>query len=231
MAADSLGPAFFGGYSQKTQDPGIFLQPGYLNRVMLGCRSGIGAGYCALALALVFGCGGAVTHSNGEDEPGAGTSNPTQAGRGGSAAGGSTSVAGMPGRAGAGGKSVDEPEPVQTACPVDELPPPSIARDPYRAGSGDCPPGSGCYPFVEHPAGRGCDARIYGTVCVVAGVGTLGDLCGAAVGDWCAPGFVCVVGQPAGRRGAALCKPGGANQWAGGLICGDLDVSGFGVCG
>lgn len=199
---------------------------------MFGCRSGIGAGCCALALALGVGCGGAVTHSDGAgDEPGAGTSNHTQAGRGGSAAGGSASVAGMPARAGAGGRPIDEPDPVETACPVEELPPPSIQCDPYRPGSGDCASGSGCYPFVEHPEGKGCDAQIYGTICLVAGVGVQGDRCGDDTGDWCAPGFVCVVGQRAGKRCAALCKPGVDNQCAGGLICGDLDVSGFGVCG
>jgi hypothetical protein len=168
---------------------------------------------------------------DGGDEPGAGASNPTQAGRGGSAAGGSSSVAGTSARAGSGGKPVDEPDPIDTACPVEELPPPSLECDPYRVGSGDCAAGSGCYPFVDHPEGKGCDAQIYGTRCVVAGVGIQGDRCGDDTGDWCAPGFVCVVGQRAGKRCAALCKPGVDSQCAGGLICGDLDVSGFGVCG
>jgi hypothetical protein len=56
-------------------------------------------------------------------------------------------------------------------------------------------------------------------------------LCGDAQGDWCAPGFVCVVGQRAGKRCAALCKLGAPNSCTGGLVCGELDVAGFGVCG
>lgn len=197
---------------------------------MFGCRTGFGVGCCALAFGFIFGCGGAVTHSDGDgEEPGAGASGPIKPGRGGTAAGGSSSVAGNPGRAGAGGRPVGEPDPVDTACPIEELPPPSIECDPYR--SDDCGAGAGCYPFVEHPEGKGCDAQIYGTVCLVAGIGTQGDLCGDDINDWCAPGFVCVVGQRAGKRCAALCEPGVVNQCAGGLICGDLDVSGFGVCG
>jgi hypothetical protein len=197
---------------------------------MFGSRSGFGVGCCALALGLFVGCGGAVTHSgNDGEDPGAGASGPNKPGTGGSSAGGSSSVAGKPGRAGAGGQPLNEPDPVHTACPVEELPPPSIECDPFS--SDDCGPGAGCYPFVEHPEGKGCDAQIYGTICLVAGAGTQGDLCGDDIGDWCAPGFVCVVGQRAGKRCAALCEPGAENQCSGGLICGDLDVSGFGVCG
>jgi hypothetical protein len=114
---------------------------------------------------------------------------------------------------------------------MEELPPPTIQCDPYNPGSGECPAGAGCYPFVEHPEGKGCDAQVYGTVCGVAGVGTQGDRCGDDIGDYCAPGFVCVVGQRAGKRCAALCEPGSDDQCKGGLICGDLDVAGFGVCG
>ena len=83
----------------------------------------------------------------------------------------------------------------------------------------------GCYPFVEHPEGLGCDAQVYGTICLPGGVGTQGAICGDDTGDICAPGFVCVVGQRAGKRCAALCDPGGEDTCTGGLICGDLDVA------
>jgi hypothetical protein len=84
---------------------------------------------------------------------------------------------------------------------------------------------------VEHPEGRGCDAQLYGTICMPAGVGTQGMICGDDTGDICAPGYVCVVGQLAGKRCAALCDPSAVNSCVGGLICGNLDVAGFGVCG
>ena len=56
--------------------------------------------------------------------------------------------------------------------------------------------------FVDHPQGSGCDQQRYGTVCLAAGQGKQGDLCGDGAGD-CAEGFVCVVGQRAGKRCAA----------------------------
>lgn len=177
-------------------------------------------------LALVVGCGGAVTHS--DDEPSGGGSPIKKPGQGGAASGGSS--AGTPGRAGSGGTpGIDDPPPVKTACPPESLPPPSLECDAYSTSA--CDPGSGCYPFVEHPEGRGCDAQLYGTICLPAGAGTQGMICGDDTGDICAPGYVCVVGQRAGKRCAALCDPSAENSCAGGLICGDLDVAGFGVCG
>jgi hypothetical protein len=122
-----------------------------------------------------------------------------------------------------------ERDPVDSGCAMADLPPPQMECDPFAPGS--CPGGSGCYPFVEHPEGGGCEQQAYGTVCLSVGHGRQGDLCGDDVGDFCAEGFVCVVGQRAGKRCAALCKLGGVNQCTNGLICGDLDVPGFGVCG
>jgi hypothetical protein len=123
----------------------------------------------------------------------------------------------------------DVPDPVDSGCEMTELPPPRLDCDPFATGS--CGPGAGCFPFVEHPEGSGCDQQVYGTICLPAGQGRQGALCGDDVGDFCADGFVCVVGQRAGKRCAALCKLGEANQCSGGLICGELDVAGFGVCG
>ena len=194
---------------------------------MLGCRTAIGVGCCALALFWGVGCGGATTHS--DDEPGSGGTSSKPSNRGGYATGGSSSTAGTRNTAGSAGKPVNDPPPVNTACPPEELPPPSLECDAQVSGS--CGPGLGCYPFVEHPEGRGCDAQIYGTICLPGGVGTQGVVCGDETGDICAPGFVCVVGQRAGKRCAALCDPAGEDTCTGGLICGDLDVAGFGVCG
>jgi hypothetical protein len=199
---------------------------------MFGCRTAIGVGCYALACALAVGCGGAVEHGDGSAAGGLG--------EGGKASGraGATSVSGNPGRAGSGGHAGTEslpdgglvdPDPVETGCAMKDLPPPELECDPFSAGS--CGAGAGCYPFVDHPQGSGCDQQRYGTVCLQAGTGTQGELCGQSDSDWCAPGFVCVVGQRAGKRCAALCELGAPNKCSGGLICGDLDVAGFGVCG
>ncbi|HKY40455.1 MAG TPA: hypothetical protein VJN18_31190 [Polyangiaceae bacterium] len=195
---------------------------------MIGCRTAIRAGCCALVLAWVVGCGGATTHS--DDEPDSGGTSAKPPNGGGYANGGSSGTAGTRSTAGAAGKPIKDPLPVNTACPPEELPPPSLECDAYSSSS-TCGAGLGCYPFVEHPDGRGCDAQVYGTICLPGGVGTQGVVCGDDTGDICAPGFVCVVGQLAGKRCAALCDPVGENTCTGGLICGDLDVAGFGVCG
>jgi hypothetical protein len=204
---------------------------------MFGSRTAFGVGCCTLVLAAAFGCGGTVVHNGGgEDTAGAGSGG-APIDRAGSSGGGSRAgsagkpsvggTAGTTAQAGSGGSR--EPDPVDSGCPMVELPPPDLQCDPFTPGS--CGAGSGCYPFVEHPEGSGCDQQHYGTACAPAGLGTQGALCGGDTGDWCAPGFVCVVGQRAGKRCAQLCEPGGSNQCVGGLLCGDLDVAGFGVCG
>jgi hypothetical protein len=194
-------------------------------------------GCWTLTLVVAAGCGGSVAHGSGDgDEAGssfggsssgqAGTSSGgTRAGSGGSRnLGGS---AGTPSAAGTGGTR--EPDPVDTGCPPEDLPPPELACDPFTPDS--CGIGLGCYPFVDHPLGSGCDQQRYGTVCGPVGVGHQGESCGDDTGDWCDSGYVCVVGQRAGKRCAKLCQLGVANQCSGGLLCGDLDVAGFGVCG
>lgn len=189
-------------------------------------------GCCALAFALVFGCGGATVHGDGDGAAGSvsegGSSGSHKAGA--ATGGSSTPRAGSPS---SGGSSMDagpiQRDPVDSGCTTEDLPPPQTECDPFAPGT--CPAGTGCYPFVDHPEGGGCEQQAYGTVCLPAGQGRQGDLCGDDVGDYCASGFVCVVGQRAGKRCAALCKLGGVNQCSGGLICGDLDVPGFGVCG
>lgn len=203
---------------------------------MFGCRTAFGVGCCAL-FAVLVGCGGSVVHGGPPEEGSAGVAQggATQGTPGGTHAG-SRNMGGKPSVAGSGGALVagsggvaGEPEPVETGCPPQELPPPDLQCDPFAPGS--CGAGAGCYPFVEHPEGNGCDQQHYGTVCLPIGVGRQGDVCGDDSGDFCAEGFVCVVGQRAGKRCAQLCRLGEPKQCSGGLLCGDLDVAGFGVCG
>jgi hypothetical protein len=206
-------------------------QPSYLSDVMFGCRTAIGLGCYALAIGVAFGCGGSVEHNDG-------SAGPPGPGGSGSSKAGSRAVAGSACRAGSGGNAGTqtlpdggsvEPEPIDTGCTAAQLPPPFLECDPFDVTS--CGAGAGCYPFVDHPEGSGCDQQRYGTICLLAGQGTQGDMCGQEVGQGCGPGFVCVVGQRAGKRCAALCELGAPNTCKGGLICGDLDVAGFGVCG
>lgn len=204
----------------------------YPHAVMIGCRTAIGMGSMALVLALASGCGGAVAHNDGDPTAGQSVGG-TRSSSAGASFGGSSGTlgrAGSNGNAGsvsAGGGLMD-PDPVDSGCPMQDLPPPEVECDPFTKGV--CGPGAGCYPFVDHPQGSGCDQQRYGTLCLTAGQGKQGDLCGDG-GDSCAEGFVCVVGQRAGKRCAALCKLGSTDQCTGGFICGDLDVAGFGVCG
>jgi len=194
---------------------------------MVGFRLAFGAASVALVL-LAAGCAGSVERGGAPNEGGS-------ASGGGSGSTGPSSGGKGPGRAGAGsggsaqaGTAIVDPDPVDTGCPeVDPLPP-DLQCDPFTANS--CGPGLGCYPFVEHPAGTGCEQQRYGTVCAPAGTGLQGDACGQDAGT-CAPGFVCVVGQGAGKRCTALCQLGKPNSCSGGLLCGDLDVAGFGACG
>jgi hypothetical protein len=197
---------------------------------MLGFRTAFGVALAALVLSAAFGCGGSVAHGGPGGEAGSAEGG-RATGRAGSATGGSLGRAGGGASNGAtaqGGGELTDPDPVETGCPEEDLPPPDLECDPWTPGV--CGPGAGCYPFVDHPEGNGCDQQRYGTLCLPAGQGVQGHSCGDDAGD-CAEGFVCVVGQRAGKRCAALCQLGRANQCSGGLLCGDLDVAGFGVCG
>ena len=198
---------------------------------MFGSKATIGVGCCALALGLALGCGGATEHGNDSGTSGSVSEGGSVPGHGGSSTGGA--IIGRAGMPSSGGSMMDGGpimrDPVDSGCPTQDLPPPQLACDPFTPGS--CGPGAGCYPFVDHPQGSGCDEQKYGTECLPPGQGKQGDLCGEGAGDYCAPGFVCVVGQRAGKRCASLCQLGSVDQCSGGLVCGDLDVPGFGVCG
>jgi hypothetical protein len=114
-------------------------------------------------------------------------------------------------------------------CPDEDPPPPLVECDPFGDGS-DCDLGLACYPYVDHPFGEGCGIQQYGALCQVPGTGQQGARCGDGVTS-CAAGFVCVVGTTTGARCGELCPLDGTDDCPLGLICGELDVEGFGVCG
>jgi hypothetical protein len=94
----------------------------------------------------------------------------------------------------------------------------------------DCPLGFSCYPYVEHPFGDGCEVETYGARCREAGKGGQGAPCGFGT-DGCAPLHLCVVGLQSGRRCAKICTFSGDAECDDGLLCGETDVEGYGVCG
>ncbi len=91
-----------------------------------------------------------------------------------------------------------------------------------------CPSGQGCYPFVDHPL-EGCGVQSFGAQCKRTGAGHQGDTCDDGDSD-CASGFVCVVGSQPGKHCVQLCHMDVAGSCPRGMICGELDVEGYGVC-
>ena len=182
----------------------------------------------AATLCSVFAllhCGGTVevTHEGGGG---------ANAGAGGRAHGGGAGHAGQAsaGAPSAGTQSLDAGFDVygDPGCPDVGAPTQVNECNAFSDVSG-CPPGLGCYPFVDHPFGDGCGAQTFGTECRPSGTGKQGDSCGGN-SEGCASGFVCVVGAQPGKHCVQLCPVGGQNVCPSGLICGDLDVEGFGVC-
>jgi hypothetical protein len=114
-------------------------------------------------------------------------------------------------------------------CPY--VPPPETVHecdpiDPFA----DCESYQSCLPYIEYPTREdGCGAPGYGSICLAAGSGTQGDLC-SSYGTYCSAGFMCVVGAAGGERCAQICVPGQENNCPTGLICGETDVLGYGVC-
>lgn len=92
-------------------------------------------------------------------------------------------------------------------------------------GQNQCGFDEGCYPYVQYPNSR-CEPETFGTRCDVSGPGMQGDPC---TGQRCAHGFLCVV-TGRGTECASLCRMPGPNTCPDGLICGSLDIDGFGVC-
>ena len=109
-----------------------------------------------------------------------------------------------------------------------EPPPPVVECDPLAAVP-ECPFGTGCYPYVDHPFGRGCDTQTFGALCVEVGTGTQGAPCGDGT-TGCAPSYICVVGAHPGKHCAKLCTFDPPSSCPAGMICGDVDIQGYGVC-
>ncbi|NLE86337.1 MAG: hypothetical protein GX607_08055 [Myxococcales bacterium] len=186
----------------------------------------------ALVVCLACACGGTVetVHqdpaSGGTGDSGGSSSGGVGAGgspAGGAPTGGVGGTAGTGGGTTTGGRSGVEPQ-----CPDIEPPPPAYECDPLDPYA-DCGPGEACYPYVSHPFGTGCGTQQFGSLCLAEGTGTHGDLCGDGHGR-CAPGFLCVVGAGPGKRCAALCPLDGDHECPPGLICGETDIAGYGVC-
>jgi hypothetical protein len=93
------------------------------------------------------------------------------------------------------------------------------------AGPGACGPGAKCTPYVQYA--MDCQTEEIGTRCVAAGSGVQGDDC---ANDFCSAGFVCV-SSGVGLQCAKLCHEGPVDDCPPGLLCGELDVDGFFVCG
>ncbi|MFO7178408.1 MAG: hypothetical protein DIU78_006900 [Pseudomonadota bacterium] len=179
---------------------------------------GFGTGLLAFVAIGVLGsgCGGRV------EDPGT-PPRPPEAGTGGEAG----AVEPVGGKAG-GGTGGSEPGYMDPPCP--DVPAPEGIRecDPRGDGS-DCPTGMACYPYVVHPFGEGCDVQTFGTACRRPGTGLQGDPCGRGT-DGCGPGYLCVIGAQAGRRCAKLCTFDGALECPRGMLCGETDIEGYGVC-
>jgi hypothetical protein len=175
--------------------------------------------------ALAAACGGAVTMDDGSG--GAAGAGQGSGGSGGGTGGGG----GIPSKdAGKEADAASDREPDRyddPGCP-DVLPPPvSWECDPFAALN-ECPPGEGCYPFVDEPGGTGCGQEQYGTICAPVGTARQGDPCGA-MGN-CAAGYLCVKGAQPGTSCVKLCDPLGPNTCPSGLLCGQVDVEGIGGC-
>lgn len=117
-----------------------------------------------------------------------------------------------------------EPTFADPGCPEIEEPPDSIVCDPLL-GSSECGDGYACSPYVDYPS-EPCEAERFGTECALAGPGIQGDSC---VLDDCAAGFLCVAGNQ-GTVCAQLCVSPGPNTCPVGLLCGTVDLKGYGVC-
>lgn len=124
-----------------------------------------------------------------------------------------------------GGKDAFD-EFVDPGCP--NAPPPleDFACNPYSQGNGDCPPGQGCYIYVDYPD-EPCGQEVYGAFCIPVGPGGQGDQCFGA--QDCGGGFVCVV-TGSGTQCVKLCPLKGNDDCPPGLVCEPIDVEGFGGC-
>jgi hypothetical protein len=175
---------------------------------------GAAASSIVAAAALAGGCQSSVSYVEGSQ--GSGDRYVFITGQGG---GGSMNV-GPVGVGGSGGL----PEVPDPGCADPPPPQEEFTCDAYNQKG--CPPGQGCYIFVQYPQ-ETCGQEIYGSICAPGGTGKQGDDCGGA--EQCAGGYVCVItGQ--GTQCVKLCKLTGSSGCPDGLVCETIDVKGFGGC-
>lgn len=168
------------------------------------------------ALALAAGCDSSVQVDDDDGGGGAGA---------GAGAGSTTGTTTGPGQDG-GQDALQEFE--DPGCPDSGPAPVAFDCDPYNQLNGDCPPGDGCYIFVQYPEpGEICGQEIYGSLCAPSGPGGQGAACNG--GFECQGGFVCVV-TGAGNQCVQLCPLVGDDGCPPGLVCEPIDVEGFGGC-
>lgn len=182
-----------------------------------GYPVGVRRVFVSFVLAFAAGCGGSV--NDGE----IGVTVP----RGLDAGGGRPSTldagprGGAPGTGGAtasGGTTYRDP-----SCPPVTSQPGNYQCDPFSLTS--CGDGNRCAPYVEYA--DNCGTEKIGTMCTIAGPGVQGDDCTVVT---CSAGYVCATGG-IGFVCMKLCQPGqSSDACAPGLICSELDVSGFYVC-
>jgi hypothetical protein len=177
-------------------------------------------------VTLCCGCGGKSRHgSTGVDDGGP---QPFTTGAGGT---GGLPDAGLDGAADAAEDAPSDvlSDYVDPGCPDAEPPPPQNECDPLAEETG-CDAGFACYPGLDRPFGDGCEFEVFGSSCLPPGTATQGERCGNEF-EWCAAQHICVVGASVGPRCARLCDPTSLNTCPNGLICGLVDVEGYGVCG
>lgn len=196
-----------------------------ISRAMLGPMRGCAMGWLAV-VTICCGCGGKSRHG-GADVDGGGP-RPFTTGAGGTGGIPDAGFDALPDAEQDASRDVLS-DYVDPGCPDMEPPPPEYECDPLADVSG-CDPGFACYPWLDRPYGDGCDFEVFGSSCLPPGSGTQGQRCGNDYG-WCAAQYICVVGASIGARCARLCNPSGPNTCPNGLICGLVDVEGFGVCG
>lgn len=164
-------------------------------------------------LALAAGCGHTVVIDDDPGEGGGAGGRPDASSTGG-------------GKADAGKDALDEYN--DPGCPDVGPPITDFQCDPYEQGGEACPPGEGCFIFVDYPdPSDPCGQEIYGALCAEGGIGAQGDPCGDRSG--CQGGFACVV-TGAGNQCVKLCALSGNDGCGPGLVCEPIDVEGFGGC-
>jgi hypothetical protein len=109
-------------------------------------------------------------------------------------------------------------------CPKAPEPEDEFTCDPLSDEEA-CEPGYACSPFVRYPSAP-CEPEVFGTYCRLHGSAVQGESC---LYEDCAPGYLCVA-SGLGTSCAELCALPGADTCPPGLLCGSVDLKGFGVC-